>query len=566
MKPITIWQRLDRVLLLLILLLLSGVGLAVWISLSCSDALQVASELAGVRHSIGYELMVLGEAERNIAQDPKNALESKRREDTRQDLSDLLERLQDEFRGSSGLLRALAAVREFALGSEPGSLGELHNHLLTLAGNDPANALTYFNANYPALARQRDALLNGLAQESDLVAEAQRTRALTMGIIGGASLLLIALASLLVRRFQSSALAEPLQRLVATLDLMREGDFTHRLSLAQQDELGAIGEGLNRLADGLSDLVGQIQHSGLQVNTTATQISASTREQSSASHQLAATTAQIGSASKQISVTSKELLRAVNEVIQGAEQTARLAGTGQSALGQIEEAMGQILEGSSSITARLAVLSDKTANINSVVTTISKVADQTNLLSLNAAIEAEKAGEYGLGFAVVAMEIRRLADQTAVATYDIEKMVKEMQSAAAAGVMGMDKFSEQVRSEVEAIRQVGTHLAQIIQHAQALAPRFQTVTEGMHLQAAGAQQISETLAQLNGAARRTADTLHEFDLAIERLNTTARGLQTSAARFKLLQGGNQPAAQPNGQARERLREPGPQPPSSPAAP
>ena len=72
------------------------------------------------------------------------------------------------------------------------------------------------------------------------------------------------------------------------------------------------------------------------------------------------------------------------------------------------------------------------------------MADQTNLLSLNAAIEAEKAGEYGLGFAVVAMEIRRLADQTAVATYDIEKMVKEMHSAVAAGVMGMDKFSDEV--------------------------------------------------------------------------------------------------------------------------
>ena len=154
-------------------------------------------------------------------------------------------------------------------------------------------------------------------------------------------------------------------------------------------------------------------------------------------------------------------------------------------------------------------------------------------MSLNAAIEAEKAGEYGLGFAVVAMEIRRLADQTAVSTYDIEKMVKEMQSAVAAGVMGMDKFSEEARRGVEEVRQVSMHLAQIIHQVQTLTPRFQTVNEGMHAQATGAQQISDTLAQLSEAARQTAESLRQSNLAIEQLNGAARGLQTSVARFKL---------------------------------
>ena len=82
------------------------------------------------------------------------------------------------------------------------------------------------------------------------------------------------------------------------------------------------------------------------------------------------------------------------------------------------------------------------------------MADQTNLLSLNAAIEAEKAGEYGRGFVVVATEIRRLADQTAVATYDIEQMVREIQSSVSAGVMGMDKFSEEVRRGMADMQQV----------------------------------------------------------------------------------------------------------------
>jgi methyl-accepting chemotaxis protein WspA len=294
-----------------------------------------------------------------------------------------------------------------------------------------------------------------------------------------------------------------------------------------------LGNGLNRLADDLSELVGQVQRSGIQVNTTATEIAATAREQQSTAHEIAATTVEIGATSRQISTTSKDLEKTMNELNQVAEQTTDLAGSGHAALTHMETTMRQITEASGSITAKLSVLSEKTNNINSVVTTITKVADQTNLLSLNAAIEAEKAGEYGLGFAVVAMEIRRLADQTAVATYDIEKMVKEMQSAVAAGVMGMDKFSEVARRGVEEVRQVSTHLAQIIHQVQTLTPRFQTVNEGMHAQATGAQQISDTLAQLSEAAQQTAESLRQSNLAIEQLNGAARGLQTSVARFKL---------------------------------
>jgi methyl-accepting chemotaxis protein WspA len=358
-------------------------------------------------------------------------------------------------------------------------------------------------------------------------------RALTITLVGGTCIILVALIAYVVGRQQSSAIAEPLNRLVGNLDRMRRGDFTERLTFDQRDEFGVVGQGLNRLADDLCELVGQVQRSGIQVNTTATQIAATAKEQQSTAHEIAATTAEIGATSKQISATSKELVKTMNEVNHVAEETAKLAGSGQASISRMESTMHQIMEASGSITSKLAVLSEKTTNINSVVTTITKVADQTNLLSLNAAIEAEKAGEYGLGFAVVAMEIRRLADQTAVATYDIEKMVKEMHSAVAAGVMGMDKFSDEVRRGVAEVRQVSTQLAQIIHQVQTLTPRFQTVNEGMHAQATGAEQISETLTQLSEAAQQTAESLRQSNLAIEQLNGAARGLQTSVARFKL---------------------------------
>jgi len=533
MKPMTIWQRLDRALLLLILLLFVAVGLACWVALERSNASQRSDQLSRDRDRVYYDVMLMIDALRGMAADPKNELEHKRHREAQQELESKLDTIQKAFKDFPKLLQAAKALNEFVLSSGNDSLGAFQNKVLSIAETDVAGALTFFTSNYPPISRRRDQIFRDLALQVDQVQTDENMRALTVTMVGGTCIILVALIAYFVGRQQSTAIAEPLNRLVGNLDRMRRGDFTERLALDQKDEFGVVGQGLNRLADDLCELVGQVQRSGIQVNTTATQIAATAKEQQSTAHEIAATTAQIGATSKEISSTSKELVKTMNEVNHVAEETAKLAGSGQASIARMEATMHQIMEASGSITAKLAVLSEKTTNINSVVTTITKVADQTNLLSLNAAIEAEKAGEYGLGFAVVAMEIRRLADQTAVATYDIEKMVKEMHSAVAAGVMGMDKFSDEVRRGVAEVRQVSTQLAQIIHQVQTLTPRFQTVNEGMHAQATGAEQISETLTQLSEAAQQTAESLRQSNLAIEQLNGAARGLQASVARFKL---------------------------------
>src|SRR5262249_39001380 len=191
----------------------------------------------------------------------------------------------------------------------------------------------------------------------------------------------------------------------------------------------------------------------------------------------------------------------------------------------LEKATGLIAD-------RLGLINERAANITSVVSTIARVAAQTNLLSLNASIEAEKAGEHGLGFAVVAREIRRLADQTAVATLDIERMVKEMQSAVAVGVMEMDKFTRDVGQGVEEISQIGGQLSKIMERVQALAPRIESVNDGMQAQSQGAQQISMAMVQLSDAARQTIDSLRQTNSAIQELNSAARGLHSEVSRFK----------------------------------
>jgi len=536
MKKMTLWQRLNIALVLMIILLVGGFYVVYWTQKARSESKLRIGELTTAKARVRLDMVEADDAVRGLLLDPKSEFEKSR---WRQALTDFganvnqaeaaARKAETSARTYTNMIAAVTNLREFA----QKKLGPFQNHILELAETNAAEAVAMYSKSYADIRDHRERLYSEMLQQAEKVNEDETSSAETTVYFGIGIVIVLIISSACLAILHSSAVKKPLNLLVSSLDRMRHGDFTERLALNGRDEFGVLSDGLNRLADDLSDLVGQVQRSGIQVNTTATEIAATAKQQQTTAHEIAATTSEIGATSKEISATSKELVKTMNEVNHVAEETAKLASSGQMSIGHMEATMRQIMDASGSITAKLAVLSEKTTNINSVVTTITKVADQTNLLSLNAAIEAEKAGEYGLGFAVVAMEIRRLADQTAVATYDIEKMVKEMQSAVAAGVMGMDKFSEEVRRGVEEIRQVSTHLAQIIHQVQTLTPRFQTVNEGMHAQATGAQQISETLTQLSEAAQQTAESLRQSNAAIEQLNGAARGLQTSVARFKL---------------------------------
>jgi methyl-accepting chemotaxis protein WspA len=329
------------------------------------------------------------------------------------------------------------------------------------------------------------------------------------------------------------AITRPLRRLVEVVDAMRTGDLSGRVVHVRDDEFGTLAAGFNRMTDELAELVSQVQRSGGQVNASVREIVVTAKEQHATASEIAATTAEIGATSREISARSAQLVDTIHEVATVAEESAFLAGQGQGGLTHMEESMGRVVAAAAAIKAKLAVLNEKVGNISQVVTTITKVADRTNLLSLNAAIEAEKAGEYGRGFAVVSTEIRRLADQTAVSTYDIDQMVRQIQSAVAAGVMGMDTFSEEVRQGMQDVQHISGQLSQVIQHVQALAPRVESVSDGMQAQASSAEQITQALAQLSEAAQQTVDSLRQSSLAIDELNSTSVVLRTGVSRFNL---------------------------------
>jgi methyl-accepting chemotaxis protein WspA len=310
-------------------------------------------------------------------------------------------------------------------------------------------------------------------------------------------------------------------------------DLTARVAIDSADELGQLAGGINALIGKIHAVVSKVRESSLQVLAAASQIAATARQQEGTVQGLNSATTEIAAAVREISATGKELSQTMNEVQGRAAQAAALASAGREGLTSLALTGKQLVESTASVSSKLAIIREKADNITGVVTTITKVADQTNLLSINAAIEAEKAGEYGRGFLVVAREIRRLADQTAVATLDIENMVRLMQDAVSAGVMQMDKFSEEVRSGSLRVAEVNGQTDQIIGEVGGLSDRFKLVNEGMRNQAVGAGQINDAMGDIASNVRATAAALEEFNKATGHLRGSIEQLNQEIASFKV---------------------------------
>jgi methyl-accepting chemotaxis protein WspA len=362
------------------------------------------------------------------------------------------------------------------------------------------------------------------------------------------ALVLTAIVVVVVALRVARSLARPIRLAAHVAQAVAEGNLGVEVAETASGEPGQMLAAMNAMIVYLRRLIGKIQSSSVTLLSTATEINATSRHQEQTMSEHGASTSQAAAAVSEISSTGQQLLRTMDEVSRVAADAGQKATAGQSRLQDMDQVMRQLASSTSSINGKLDVIREKAQKINGVVTTITKVADQTNLLSINAAIEAEKAGESGVGFLVVAREIRRLADQTAVATLDIERMVQEMQQAVTAGVMEMESFSKQVEHGVAEVEHVGRQMGEIIASVRSLSRNFVEVNEGMRAQSEGANQIREAMNRLNDGARRTADSLAEFNKATEQLRQAVGSLRDDVAWFRC--GGNECAPTPPSDERQ----------------
>ena len=322
-------------------------------------------------------------------------------------------------------------------------------------------------------------------------------------------------------------------KLLRGLQTLGAGDLSVRLSLNHDDqEFIQTVQAFNQMVSTFEFIISRLQQLSLTLTNSANRLTAAAQEEEKNIAEQEMTTSQIVVAAHEISSTAKEFAHTVNNLNKAAEYTSSLALTGKDSLSNMESIMKKMIQASSKIANKLDILNEKAANITNVIITITKVADQTNLLSLNASIEAEKAGEYGKSFAVIAREIRYLSDQTANATGDIEKTINEIMTAISSSVMGVDDFAQEIGQGANQVRTVIEQLTTIIEHVQDFTTRFEIINEGIQSQSIGAEQINQAITQLSYISRQSAESIHQFYATVQELTASANELRQLSPHLK----------------------------------
>jgi len=311
------------------------------------------------------------------------------------------------------------------------------------------------------------------------------------------------------------SITRPLDAALSAMRSVAAGDLTTRLNLQRDDEFDAIERGFNNMVGALRGLVAQAQSSASALSASISEIAAMTRQQEVMVGETAAATVQLGANSDEIVSTSRELVRNMGEVSNRSSQAAHLASTGQLGVQRIGEVMRQLSGAAAMVSDKLSLLGERTGGIANMAAGLGKQAQAAD------------------GASQRLTELQRLAERTVASGAEIERRVREVQGTVADTNHGMGRFSDEVRRGNTEMMQVGALLQQIIQEVRALAPRIQTVGEGIRVQSQGAGQINEALLQLSTNARQTALALNHAYKAIQNVDQVAAQLRSSVQAFRV---------------------------------
>jgi methyl-accepting chemotaxis protein len=365
---------------------------------------------------------------------------------------------------------------------------------------------------------------------SDNNAQLRRLVWILVAVVIGAQVIFWIVINFILRKFVS----EPAGRMrKAITEISSSGDFTRRVTVNSSDELGQTARSFN-------DLVGNLQNAFRDIHDGIEKVAQSSHMLSESSHQVATSSTHQSAAASSMAATVEQVTVSIGEVSQGAAQALQLSQNSEQlsihggeiihrAVDEIQSIAGTVRQTSTAIEN----LGEQSNRISSIVKVIKEIADQTNLLALNAAIEAARAGEQGRGFAVVADEVRKLAERTTNATEEVSQMIDTIQQASQSAIEGMNRTVTQVDDGVSLAQQAGEAINQIKSESNQVHHTIEDISSALSEQNTASNEIAhqiEKVAQMteenSAAAEQTAD-------AADHLEQLAEDMRTTVNRFKI---------------------------------
>jgi len=370
--------------------------------------------------------------------------------------------------------------------------------------------------------------LVGEIQMDEVLAEAKKMQRMLFIEIVVSALVIVGFAVFFAR-----SLSGPIRRLVSHNSQLASGDFSIRLDSKRKDEIG-------QLASSMDDMAGQIGTMISEVVTTANEVASAATEIASSSEQMAAGLQSQEAETNDVSAAIEELSGSVNGISEksvdattAAENAGSEAGSGGEVVSDtITEIQGIAVQIKLAVEA-VSQLGHKSEQIGEIISVINDIADQTNLLALNAAIEAARAGEHGRGFAVVADEVRKLAERTQQATEQVGSSIREIQDDTKQVIESIEQGATGVQNGVEMAQKAGTSLSQIVGASGTLNSMINDISHAVDEQKVVVNQIAEATQSIAGVTRESSSAAGQAAQAANNLSEQSERLLAMTSKFSV---------------------------------
>lgn len=347
------------------------------------------------------------------------------------------------------------------------------------------------------------------------------------------SLIACLIIGLLLAIVISRMISRPIGDMARQAQRVADGELNVRINQDSNDEIGQLSASFNKMVESLRDVISKVVATSGQVTNAADQLRATSEQMSTGAEQVVAQASTVATASEEMAATSGDIAQNCAMAANSSRDANNAALAGAEVIQATVTGMSRIAERVKGTAVTVEGLGARSDQIGAIVGTIEDIADQTNLLALNAAIEAARAGEQGRGFAVVADEVRALAERTTRATKEISDMIKAIQQETRSAVTAMEEGVREVARGTEDAARSGAALQEILDQINSVTSQVNQIATAAEEQTATTNQISSNILQINDVVHVTARGAQESASASAKLASLAEDLQAIVGRFHL---------------------------------